>query len=75
MLKRDLVLVIVKASLAVQKNHILRVVTIKNLADKNKAPLRFLTKGGKHYYYLFTVSNIDLKYEDDGKDWTVEMIN
>lgn len=75
MLKRDLVLVIVKASLAVQKNHILRVVTIKNLADKNKAPLRFLAKGGKHYYYLFTVSNIDLKYEDDGKDWTVEMIN
>lgn len=75
MLKRDLVLVIVKASLAVQKNHILRVVTIKNLADKNKTPLRFLAKGGKHYYYLFTVSNIDLKYEDDGENWTVEMIN
>jgi hypothetical protein len=61
MLKRDLVLVIVKASLAVQKNHILRVVMIKNLADKNKTTLRFLTKGGKHYYYLFTVSNIDLQ--------------
>jgi len=75
MLKRDLVFLIVKACLAVQKNHILRVVMIKKLADKNKAPLRFLAKRGKHYYYLFTVSNIDLKYEDDGENWTVERIN
>jgi len=75
MLKRDLVFLIVKACLAVQKNHILRVVMIKKLADKGKPPLRFLAKRGKHYYYLFTVSNIDLKYEDDGENWTVEMIN
>jgi hypothetical protein len=75
MLKRDLVFLIVKACLAVQKNHIHRIVIIKSLADKNKAPLRFLAKRGKHYYYLFTVSNIDLKYEDDGENWTVEMIN
>jgi hypothetical protein len=44
MLKRDLVLVIVKASLAVQKNHILRVVIIKNLADKNKTTITFSCK-------------------------------
>jgi len=75
MLKRDLVFLIVKACLAVQKNHIHRIVMIKKLADKGKPPLHFLAKGGKHYYYLFTVSNIDLKYEDDGKNWTVEMIN
>jgi hypothetical protein len=44
MLKRDLVLVIVKASLAVQKNHILRIVAMDNLADKNKNQLNSLPK-------------------------------
>ena len=75
MLKKDLVLVIVKAALSVQKNHILRIVTMDNLADNNKKPVKFLAKGGNHYYYLFSVSNIDLKYEDDGTTWTVEFIN
>ena len=75
MLKKDLVLVIVKAALSVQKNHILRIVTMDNLADNNKKPVKFLDKGGNHYYYLFSVSNIDLKYEDNGTTWTVEFIN
>ena len=71
MLKRDLVLVIVKAALSVQKNHILRIATIDNLADNNKKPIKFLAKKGNHYYYLFSVSCINLKYEDDGTTWTV----
>ena len=75
MIKRDLVLVIVKAALSVQKNHILRIVAMDNLADKNKKPIKFLAKKGNHYYYLFSVSNIDLKYEDDGTTWTIEFIN
>ena len=75
MLKKDLVLVIVKTALSVQKNHILRIVAMDNLADKNKKPIKFLTKRGNHYYYLFSVSNIDLKYEDNGTTWTVELID
>ena len=75
MIKRDLVLIIVKAALSVQKNHILRIVTMDNLADRNKKPIKFLAKGGNHYYYLFSVSNINLKYEDDGTNWTVEFID
>ena len=75
MLKRDLVLVIVKTALSIQKNHILRIVTMDNLADNNKKPVKFLAKGRNHYYYLFSVSNIDLKYEDDGTTWTVEFID
>ena len=75
MLKRDLVLFIVKTVLSVQKNHILRIVAMDKLADRNKKPIKFLTRKGHHYYYLFSVSNIDLKYEDDGTTWTVEFIN
>ena len=75
MLKRDLVLVIVKTALSIQENHIRRIVTIDNLADNNKKPIKFLAKKGNHYYYLFSVSNINLKYEDDGTTWTVEFIN
>ena len=75
MIKRDLVLVIVKAALSVQKNHILRIVTMDNLADKNKKPVKFLAKRGNHYYYLFSVSSINLKYKDNGTNWTVEFID
>lgn len=46
-----------------------------NLADKNKKPVKFLAKRGNHYYYLFSVSSINLKYEDNGTNWTVEFID
>lgn len=72
--KKELVLFIAKVALRCQKNHIHRLNTIQTLADHNKQPVKFLTKGGKYYYYLFSISNIDLKYEDNGTTWTVELI-
>ena len=72
---RELVLLIAKVALNCQKNHIHRLSTITTLADADKQPIKFLAKRGNHYYYLFSVSNIDLKYEDDGSTWTVELIN
>lgn len=72
--KKSLVLFIAKTALSIQKNHINRVLTCQTLADKNKQPIRFLTSKGKHYYYIFSISNIDLKYEDDGKNWTINLL-
>ena len=37
--------------------------------------MKFLAKGGKHYYYLFSVANIDLVYEDDGNNWYITLID
>ena len=72
--KKELVLFIAKIALKCQKNHIHRLNTIQTLADADKQPIKFLAKGGKYYYYLFSISNIDLKYEDNGTNWTVELI-
>lgn len=74
MLKTKLVLLIAKTALSLQKNHINRIYTCQQLADKNKQPIKFLTSQGKHYYYIFSISNIDLKYEDDGKNWSISLI-
>ena len=71
---RELVLLIAKVALNCQKNHIHRLSTITTLADADKQPVKFLTNGGKYYYYLFSISGIDLKYEDNGTTWTVELI-
>lgn len=74
MQKKLLVLYIAKIALRYQKNHINRLYTIQKLADADKQPIKFLAKGGKYYYYLFSISNIDLKYEDNGNNWTIELI-
>lgn len=72
--KKELVLFIAKIALKCQKNHIHRLNTIQTLADADKQPIKFLTSKGKYYYYLFSIANVDLKYEDNGTTWTVELI-
>lgn len=72
--KTELVLFIAKVALNCQKNHIHRVNTITTLADADKQPVKFLTSKKKYYYYLFSIANVDLKYEDNGTTWTVELI-
>ena len=71
---RELVLLIAKVALNCQKNHIHRLSTITTLADADKQPIKFLTNGGKYYYYLFSITGIDLKDEDNCTTWTVELI-
>lgn len=71
--KKNLVLFIVLTACCYQKNHIHRLNAIQKLADKDKQPMKFLAKGGKHYYYLFSVANTDLIYEDNGKKWYIQL--
>lgn len=71
--KKNLVLFIVLTACSYQKNHIHRLNAIQKLADKDKQPMKFLAKGGKHYYYLFSVANTDLIYEDNGKEWYIKL--
>lgn len=71
--KKSLVLFIVLTACSYQKNHIHRLNAIQKLADNDKQPMKFLAKGGKHYYYLFSVANTDLIYEDNGKEWYIQL--
>lgn len=70
--KKTLVHTLCLVALNTCRNHIERLNVCQQLADENKQPMKFMTKN--HYYYLFSCGTIDLKYEDDGKKWTLEFI-
>lgn len=70
--KKSFVLHMCLVTLTTCKNHIERLSICQQLADHNKQPMRFMSK--KHYYYLFSCGTIDLKYEDTGEKWTLELV-
>ena len=73
MKKQDLVLLIVRTAITGCKNHVLRMHIIKQLADRDKQPMRF--QGANNSYWLFSIGKVDLMYEVDlNGQWHVSLV-
>lgn len=73
MTKKSLVLLIVVSALTGCKNHVTRLNTLNQLADKDKQPMRFSRDSAS--FWLFSIGKIDLMYEvDQDNKWHVKLI-
>lgn len=73
MTKKSLALLIVISALTSCENHVRRLDTLNKLADKNKQPVRF--SGQKSSFWLFSVGEIDMRYEVDANNkWFVNLL-
>lgn len=63
MTKKSLTLLIVESALRTAANHVLRLNTINQLADKGCLPMHFINTNNKSFW-MFTVAGFDFHYEE-----------